>query len=121
MTSLRSAVGAATTPDGRCATGEAGAQGWVVDVGDAVVVGVDGLRFVDPAVGAVTEPQDDRGQQRGRERAGEDGDLDVVVRVAARAERQFADEQGDGEPDTAEDRQPEDVDPGEALRRGSRG
>ena len=47
------------------------------------MVGVDALGLVDPAVGAVADPQDDSGQQRGGQRAGQHGNLDVFVALAA--------------------------------------
>ena len=49
------------------------------------------------------------------QRAGQDPDLDVVVAWGAGAEGELADEQGDGEPDPGEEREPEDVPPAQAV------
>src|SRR5690349_5672583 len=58
----------------------------LVDVRDVVVVDVGVLGVVDPPVGAVAQPQDDRCQQCGSQGAGQHGDLDMTVAFAARSE-----------------------------------
>src|SRR3712207_3766415 len=51
----------------------------LVDVRDAVLVEVGPLVLVDPLVAAVAQPQQDRGEQRGQQGAGQDADLGVLV------------------------------------------
>jgi len=50
------------------------------------VVAVGALGVVEPAIGAVSDRQHERGEGGGEQAAGQDGDLDVLVAVAARAE-----------------------------------
>ena len=84
-------------------------------VGDAVAVVVARLELPEPAVDPVAGAQHDGGEDRADQRADQDGQLDVLVARAAGAEGQLPDEQRDGEPDAGQQRQPDDVPPGEVV------
>ena len=85
--------------------------GLLVDVGGPVLVGVLLLFKLQAAIGPVAGAQDRCGEQRGEQRTGQDGDLDVLVAFTADPEGELADEQRDGEADPGEQGEPQDVDP----------
>ena len=71
-------------------------------VRNAVGVGVAGVGFGDAPVAAVSQSQDDGGEQCRQQGAGEDADLDVLGAQRVGAEGELADKKRDGEADTGE-------------------
>src|SRR4051794_12699666 len=71
-----------------------------------------------PRVVPVPLAERERTQERGDGRGHDDRDDDVLVLLAARTEGELAHEQGDGEPDAAEQPDRADVAPAQAGRQG---
>src|SRR5690625_2475767 len=83
----------------------------LVHVGDAVLVGVDAVASLNSAVSMIAHTQQDRCEDRGGERCGEDRDFGGVVLGRPGRKAQLCHKQRHGEPNAREESDADQVDP----------
>ncbi|EKB43287.1 hypothetical protein B857_03954 [Solibacillus isronensis B3W22] len=93
----------------------------LVDIRNAVRVRIDGFLGLQFFVLLVPAAEQDRGEYRGQDGGGEDGDLRMVVGGVSESEAEFGHEQRDGKADACQQAHPQQVHPLELRVQGGLG